>query len=385
MELVCWLWYNFHMEREFFAAILDQAVKENCSDIHLKADYPPFFRINGFLVERGKQRLSPKHTFIIANYLLEGRGLVLLQKANAIYINDLARGTAEIFTDVDAAYEISNRTRFRINIYKNRGSIGIAMRIIPYEIKGFKELNLPEAIEKIGTIRRGLVLITGATGMGKSTTMAAILNHINNTRTDHILTVEDPIEFILQPRQSVVTQREIPTDVQSFTEAVRAAMRQNPDVLMIGEMRNADTAEMGLKASETGHLVISSLHTTSAAQTISRFLSFYDSASQPIARLRLVDNLMAIVSLRLLPRIDRAGLIPAVEILRTTRIIQECIKVPERNHEALVHMAKSREFGMQTFDQHLIELIQAKKISLAVGLAAATSPSDLERTIQFGE
>ena len=373
------------MERDIFAAILVQAVKDNCSDIHLKADYPPFFRINGFLVEKGKQKLSSQHTFTIANYLLEGRGLVLVQKSNATYINDLARSKVEILTDVDTAYDLPNLARFRVNIYKNRGSIGIAMRLIPHEVKGFKELNLPDAIEKIGSLRRGLILVTGATGMGKSTTITSILNHINHARTDHILTIEDPIEFILKPEQSVITQREIPTDVQSFTEAIRAAMRQNPDVLMIGEMRNSDAAEIALKASETGHLVLSSLHTPNAAQTISRFLSFFDAPSQPIARLRLADNLMAIISLRLLPRIDRVGMIPAVEILRTTRIIQDCIKAPERNNEITGFMSKSRDYGMQTFDQHLIELIQSKKISLAVGLAAATSPSDLERSIQFGE
>ncbi len=373
------------MERESFIAILEYAIKQNSSDIHLKADYPPFFRINGFLVEGAKQRLSANNTLAIANYLLEGRGLFLLQKANAIYLNELARGTAEPFTDVDASYELPNRARFRVNLYKSRGGVGIAMRLIPHEIKGFKALNLPEAIQSIANLRRGLVLVTGATGMGKSTTITAMLNHINQTRTDHILTIEDPIEFVIPQQQSVITQREIPTDAQTFTEAIRAAMRQNPDVLMIGEMRNADTAEIGLKASETGHLVFSSLHTPSTTQTLSRFLGFFDSATQPIARLRLAENLMAIISLRLLPRIDTVGLIPAVEILRVTRTIHECMKSPERTGEILGHMAKSRDFGMQTFDQHLIDLIQDKKISLAVGLAAATSPSDLERTLQFGE
>ncbi len=373
------------MERESFTAIVEHAISQNCSDVHLKPDYPPFFRVNGFLVAGGKQCLSAKNTIAIANYLLEGRGLFLLQKANAIYLNELARGTAEPFTDVDTAYELPNLARFRINLYKSRGSVGIAMRVIPHEVQGFKELNLPDSIEKIGNLHRGLILVTGATGMGKSTTIATMLDHINKTRTDHIVTIEDPIEFVLKPQQSIITQREIPTDVQTFTEAIRGAMRQNPDILMIGEMRNADTADIGLRASETGHLVFSSLHTPSAVQTISRFLGFFDSASQPVVRLRLAENLMAVVSLRLLPRIDKVGMVPAVEILRVTRTIQECMKIPERSGEILGHMAKSRDFGMQTFDQHLIELIQAKKISLAVGLAAATSPSDLERTLQFGD
>jgi len=372
------------MERESFLSILDHAVKQKCSDIHIKAGYPPFFRINGFLVDASKAKLTAGNTLSIANYLLEERGLSLIQKANTLYVNDLTRGSVDIFTDVDTSYEIPSKTRFRTNLYKSRGSVGIAMRVIPHEIKGFSDLNLPDTIEKIAGLRRGLVLIAGPTGMGKSTTMAAILENINQLRTDHILTIEDPIEFVLQPKQSVITQREIPTDAQSFTEAIRGAMRQNPDVLMIGEMRNADTAEIALKASETGHLVISTLHTSSAVQTINRFVSFFDPVAQPIVRLRLADNLMAVISLRLLPRIDKSGLIPAVEILRATRTIQECMKFPERASEILGYMARSREFGMQTFDQHLIELIQTKKISQDVGLAAATSPSDMEREIEFG-
>lgn len=372
------------MERKVFLSILDHAVNEKCSDIHIKSGYPPFFRINGFLVGVSQTRLTAIDTLSIANYLLEDRGLSLVQKANTLYINDPSRGAMDIFTDIDVSYEIPTRTRFRINLYKSRGAVGIAMRVIANEVKSFSDLNLPETIEKISGLRRGLILVAGPTGMGKTTTIAAILENINKNRTDHILTIEDPIEFVLQPKQSMVTQREIPTDAQSFTEAIRGAMRQNPDVLMIGEMRNADTAEIGLKASETGHLVISSLHTSSAVQTISRFVSFFEPAQQSIVRLRLADNLMAVISLRLLPRIDKSGQIPAVEILRATRTIQECMKSPERSHEILGHMAKSREFGMQTFDQHLIELIQAKKISQDVGLAAATSPTDMEREIEFG-
>ncbi len=372
------------MERQTFLTILHHAVDQKCSDVHMKAGYPPFFRINGFLVEVSKTRLTINDTLAIANYLLEDRGLSLTQKANALYLNDISRNAVDIFTDIDTSYELPTQTRFRTNIYKSRGAAGIAMRVIPHEIKGFSDLNLPETIEKIASLRRGLIIVTGPTGMGKSTTIATILETINKVRTDHILTIEDPIEFILQPKQSMVTQREIPTDAQSFTEAMRGAMRQNPDVLMIGEMRNADTAEIALKASETGHLVISSLHTTSAVQTINRFVSFFDPVQQPIVRLRLADNLMAVVSLRLLPRIDKAGQIPAVEILRATRTIQECMKTPEKHHEILTHIARSREFGMQTFDQHLIELIQAKKISRDVGLAAATSPSDMERELEFG-
>lgn len=372
------------MERETFLSILDHAVQQKCSDIHLKADYPPFFRINGFLVEASKQPLTTGDTLSIANYLLEDRGLSLLQKANTLYVSNLSQDSVDIFTDVDTSYEVPSKTRFRSNLYKNRGAVGIAMRVIPHEIKGFSDLNLPDTIEKIAGLRRGLILVSGPTGMGKSTTIAAILENINKLRTDHILAIEDPIEFVLRPKQSMITQREIPTDVHSFTEAIRGAMRQNPDVLMIGEMRNADTAEIALKASETGHLVISSLHTSSAVQTISRFVSFFDPSQQPIARLRLADNLMAVIALRLLPRIDKSGLIPAVEILRATRTIQECMKLPERSPEILGHMARSREFGMQTFDQHLIELIQSKKISQDVGLAAATSPSDMERELQFG-
>jgi twitching motility protein PilT len=256
------------------------------------------------------------------------------------------------------------------------------LRAIPIEVRRFADLNLPTTLAEIADLTRGLILVTGATGNGKSTTMSAMVEHVNSNRKVHIVTIEDPIEFLYRNQRAVITQREIGGDTRSFRDALRTALRQDPDVIMVGEIRDAETFDTALRAAETGHLVISAIHTTDVQKTIGRLLSFYPAEEHLSVRYRLADNLGAIMSLRLLPHKSGNGRVPAVEIMRTTNAIQECIKTAEKTAEILAHMERGREnYGMQTFDQHLLQLYQEGKVSLQVAKAAASSVSEFERAL----
>jgi len=250
-------------------------------------------------------------------------------------------------------------------------------------------LNLPSVLGDIAQLRRGYVLVTGATGMGKSTTLATILNEINCTRKAKIVTIEDPIEFVFSHDKSIITQREIGTDTSSFPDALRAALRQDPDVIMVGEMRDLETVDTSLKAAETGHLVFSTIHTSDVASTVNRLVSFFPAEEQLQVRARLADNLSAVVSLRLLVNKKQNGRVPAVEIMRSTRSIQECIKDPARAHEITEFMGRGRSDRMQTFDQHLLDLLRANKVSVETALNAASNPTDFQTKLEmegdFGE
>jgi twitching motility protein PilT len=248
--------------------------------------------------------------------------------------------------------------------------------VIPPEIRGFDSLNLPSGLRDLAALGRGYVLVTGSTGMGKSTTLAALIHEVNRTRKLKIVTIEDPVEFVFRHDKSIITQREVGTDTTSFPEALRAALRQDPDVIMVGEMRDLGTVDTSLKASETGHLVFSSIHTSDVVSTVNRIVSFFPPEEQPQVRARLAENLQAIVSLRLLQTKKGNGRVPAVEIMRSTRSIQECIKDPARTSEILEFMARGE--SMQTFDQHLLDLLRASKVSLETALAAATNPTDFK-------
>jgi twitching motility protein PilT len=237
---------------------------------------------------------------------------------------------------------------------------------------------------KLADQRRGLILVTGTTGSGKSTTLAAMINHINHTRTSHVVTIEDPIEFLFMNKKSSVVQREIGVDTASFASALRAVLRQDPDVVMIGEMRDTETIDIAMKAAETGHLVISTAHTTDAAKTVQRILAVFAPSEQAMMRIRLAESLRAVISQRLLPRLDGKGLVPAVEVMINTRVIQECIREAERTQEITDFISKGRHYGMQTFDQHLLALLQEGLISKDVALSAATSPADLDLQIRMG-
>jgi twitching motility protein PilT len=258
------------------------------------------------------------------------------------------------------------------------------IRVIPNRIPDWKELNLPAVMPKLAEERRGLILVTGTTGSGKSTTLAAIINQINHSRTAHIVTVEDPIEFLFLNKKSSIVQREIGVDTANFASALRAVLRQDPDVIMIGEMRDTETIDIALKAAETGHLVISTAHTTDTAKTVQRLLAVFSPSEQAMMRMRLAESLRAVVSQRLLPRLDGKGVMPAVEVLVATRAVQECIRDESRTGELTEHVAKGRHYGMQTFDQHLLQLLQQGAISKEVALTAASSPADLDLQIRVG-
>ena len=285
---------------------------------------------------------------------------------------------------MDVSYGIEGQGRFRVNLFRQRGSFSVVLRVIPISIKNFKELNLPPVMEQVANLRRGLVLVAGATGNGKSTTLAAIIEHINESRRAHILTIEDPIEFLFKHKMSVISQRELGSDTPSYSKALHSSLRQDPDVIMIGEMRDLDTVEIALKSAETGHMVLSTLHTTDAVKTVARLISFYPPDQEATIRGRLADSLMAIISLRLLPMKGQLGRVPAVEVLRVTRTIQECIRDPVKTGDIPQHMVKGAEmYGMQTFDQHLLALLKEGKVDMESAKLACTDPADLERALMM--
>ena len=349
------------MDRDRLHRLLRLGFEKGASDIHFQVGYLPLYRFNGELVELRYKVLTPDDTESIARLLMEGH----------------PSPPSEGHPDIDLAYEIPDEGRFRVNISRERRSYNVVIRVIPLEIKTLDQLNLPSVLSEIAMVRRGLVLVTGATGMGKSTTLATILQRINLTRKCKIITIEDPVEFIFKHERSIITQREIGHDTPDFSTALHAALRQDPDVIMVGEMRDAETVDTALKAAETGHAVFSSIHTSDVVTTVGRVLSYFGAEEQSQVRDRFAENIQAIVSLRLLPNKKGDGRMPAVEVLRMTRTIQECIRDPNRNMEIREHMAKEREhMSMQTFDQHLLDLYRANKIHLETAQDAATNPRD---------
>jgi len=350
------------MDREKFYRLLRLGIEKGASDIHFQVGNLPLYRFNGNLVELRYKVLSPEDTEEIARLLLEGD----------------ERGAEMAWNEIDLAYELPGEGRFRVNISRQRRFFNVVLRVIPLDVKTFEALNLPGSLRDLSLLRRGYVLVTGATGMGKSTTLAVLINEINRTRRCKIVTVEDPIEFVFKHDKSIITQREIGTDTASFPAALRAALRQDPDVIMVGEMRDLETVDTSLKAAETGHLVFSSIHTADAASTIGRLVSFFPTEEQLQVRARLADNLKAIVSLRLLPDKKETGRVPAVEVMRSTRTIQECIRDPAKTPEMTDYIARGRAERMQTFDQHLLDLLRANKISVETALAAASNPTDFQ-------
>ncbi len=348
------------MDLERLHRLLRLGFDKGASDIHFQAGYLPLYRFNGELVELKYKVLTPEDTASIACLLI-----------------DNSEQDTEGRRELDLAYDLPGEGRFRVNISQERRAHNIVLRVIPLSIKSFRELNLPVVLREISQIPRGLTLVTGATGMGKSTTLATMLQEINQARKCKIVTIEDPVEFLFKPELAIITQREIGTDTNGFPQALRAALRQDPDVIMVGEMRDAETVDTALKASETGHTVFSSIHTIDVATTLRRILSFFPADEESQVRERLAENIQAIVSLRLLPNKKGNGRVPAVEIMRTTRSIRECIREPSRTVEVSDHIAQGgSDLGMQTFDQHLLTLYQANKITLETASDAASNPRD---------
>jgi len=350
------------MDREKLYRLLRLGLEKGASDIHFQVGYLPLYRFNGDLVELRYKVLSGADTEAVAKLLIE----------------DDPRLDQMDFDEIDLAYELPDEGRFRVNISRQRRFFNIVLRVIPLEVRTFEELNLPSTMKELAQFRRGYVLVTGATGMGKSTTLATMIQEVNRVRKAKIVTIEDPIEFVFTHDKSIITQREVGMDTRSFPKALHAALRQDPDVIMVGEMRDLETVDTSLKASETGHMVFSSIHTADVASTINRLVSFFPTEEQSQVRARIADNLRAIVSLRLLPNKKGTGRVPAVEIMKSTRTIQECIKDRNKTAELTEFIARGRPEGMQSFDQHLLDLLRANKISVEVALGAASNPTDFK-------
>lgn len=359
------------MDRASFHKLLIFGIEKGVSDIHFEVGYPPHYRLHGELLGATKvAAMSAADTEAIAAMILEDRHVAV----------DFSRRFAEI----DVSYSLVQRGRFRASIFRQRGAVGIVMRLIPIVVHSLDQLNLPPVIAEISQARRGMVLVTGATGNGKSTTLAAMIRHINESRHAHIVTVEDPIEYIHEPQRCMIIQREVGADTESFRDALGAALRQDPDVIMVGEVRDSETAATCLKAAETGHLVLSAIHTPDTTATIQRYVGLFDSNEQDVARDRLADCLQAVISLRLLAAKDGSRRVPAVEILRVTRSMRECIRNPARLSEVPELIRKGRDlYSMQLFDQHLADLVSSGVISFDVAKHAATNPEELERVLRM--
>jgi twitching motility protein PilT len=357
------------MEQRTFNQLLAAAVKNGASDIHLKAGAPPALRISGSLLPVKVPALNPEDTETIAKFIL----------ASARW-----KGDVHELRDWDTSYSIDDVGRFRVNIFRQKGNCALVLRAIPFNVPTVESLGLPPVVKGMADFERGLVLVTGVTGSGKSSTLAAIVRQINETTRAHILTIEDPIEFLHEDKLSRITQREIGPDTTTFAHALRAALRQDPDVILVGEMRDMETIDIALKASETGHLVLSTVHTTDAAKTIGRLCDAFPADAQEPLRHRLAENLKGTVSQRLLPKAQGKGRVVAAEIMVSTEAIKEYITDPERTHEITDYLAKNRDvYGTQSFDQHLSELYKAGAITLDVAKAAASNPSDFERALSF--
>jgi len=345
--------------------IIKAAVDRGASDLHIKAGDVFRARIDGKLVPLTKQRLTPDQTKAIALRLIPSE-------------EDRAR--IDRIRDYDCSWGMPGIGRFRVNILRQRSSFMIVMRVIPFDVPTFETLRLPAVLAQVAAAERGMILVTGVTGSGKSSTMAAIINHINQTQHRHILTLENPIEFLHRDISCSVTQREIGTDTDDFRMGLRAALRQDPDVVLIGEMRDAETIDTAMKAAETGHVLVSALHTPDAVTTVNRIISMFPQEEQEIARLRLSEALHAVVSQRLLPRADGRGRVAALEVMICTDIVRDMIKETERTSELPDYIGDSREkYGMQTFDQHLMDLVGDGVVTYETAVAAASDRGDFER------
>ncbi|MGE0763567.1 MAG: type IV pilus twitching motility protein PilT [Bdellovibrionales bacterium] len=343
--------------------LLKLAMQKGASDLHLKAGIIPVIRRHGSLrpLAANMPALSGEEIEAMAASLMDDRQKALFAE----------------FHEVDLSYGISGLGRFRANVFQQRGTIRMVVRNIPHTVPTLEDLGLPASLKKITEYERGLVLVTGATGSGKSSTLAALVDEINRTKNNHILTIEDPIEFLIRDRKSIITQREIGVDSTSYARALRAALRQDPDVILIGEMRDRETIEIALTAAETGHLVFSTLHTLDAVETVNRVVSAFEMHQQNQVRMQLASVLKAVVSQRLARRFDNQGFIPAVEIMINNPRVREII---ERNETgATLHNVIEEGgigWGMQTFDQSLMELVMSGKVLFEEALSLSTSPED---------
>ncbi len=347
---------------EIFDRVLQAARKLGASDVHLKVGLPPVFRIRGSL--RTLKDVPPMTSDVIMTFAMN----IMTERIHEKFMKDC---------EVDLAYATPDGLRYRVNVFKQRGECGMVMRVIAADIPPFERLNLPARVKELAREQRGLVLVTGITGSGKSTTLASMMNVINAERACHIITIEDPIEYVFRDLRSVINQRELGFDTMSFSNALRAALRQDPDVVLVGEMRDLETIDTAMLAAETGHLVFSTLHTLDATETITRIVQMFPVDQQNAIRMQLAAILSAVVSQRLLPRADGRGMIPAVELMVNTPRIRDMIIDPTRTVEIVDAIRDGQHpYGMISFDQSLTELVQRKLVTYEMALAASTTPDD---------
>ena len=343
-------------------SLLKKAVQMKASDLHIKAGNPPVIRVDGALKAMpAEQKLSPEDTSNIATSVLK----------------EALREQFKRNREIDTSYSVKGLGRFRCNCYVQRGTIVIVFRVIPVKILSIEELELPTIINKISLEPRGLILVTGTTGSGKTTTLASMIDYMNNNKSDNIITIEDPVEFLHRDNKCIISQRELGTDTASFAKALRSSLRQDPDTILVGEMRDFETIQTALIAAETGHLVLSTLHTADTVETVNRIISVFPPYQQKQVRAQLASVLRAIISMRLVPKSDGVGRVPAVEILIATAIIKSCIEDPDKTRLIHDYIAQGvSQYGMQTFDQSLLDLFQKDLITYEDAVSRASNADD---------
>jgi twitching motility protein PilT len=348
--------------------LLRIAMERKSSDLHLKVGNYPHLRVDGLLVPLTDQpRISAEDMLSMAFSIMSSRQKQKFKENS----------------ELDMAYGVAGLGRFRVNVFQQRGNVGVVLRVIPTKIRALDELYLPKVVEQICDMPRGLVLVTGITGSGKSTTLAAMVDRINSTRAEHIITIEDPIEFLHRDKMGFVNQREVDVDTPSFASALRASLRQDPDVILVGEMRDLETIGTALHAAETGHMVFSTLHTLDAVETVNRIISVFPPPEQKQIRTQLASTMRAVISQRLVRRADGEGRVPAVEVLIATAYVRECILMAEKTRllrEAIA--AGTSQYGMQSFDQSLWELYQQGLVTYDTALENASNSDDFKLRVQ---
>jgi twitching motility protein PilT len=342
--------------------LLKKAAQMKASDLHIKAGNQPIVRVDGKIIPlQDEKRLSPEDTLNLARSIMNDYQWEQFDKAH----------------DIDIGYSVPGLARFRCNCFVQRGSISIVFRVVSMEILDIEELMLPVVLKKIALEPRGLILVTGTTGSGKSTTLASMVDYINLNKTKNIITIEDPIEFLHRDKKSIISQREIGHDTESFSKALRAALRQDPDVILVGEMRDFETIQTALIAAETGHLVFSTLHTSDAVETINRIITVFPPYQHKQVRIQLASILRAIISMRLVPRADEKGRVPAIEVLVATATIKGCIEDSDKTKLISDYIAEGfSQYGMQTFDQSFLSLYKRGIITYENAISWATNPDD---------
>jgi twitching motility protein PilT len=356
-------------EKSALNQILEFAVQNGASDVHFRIGEAPLLRIRGELVG---VKVPPFDARSIADF------------CKLLMLNSAIETDMSQVREVDGSFDLGDVGRFRFNIFKHDGKLGAVLRVIPATVPSLDKLKLPEVIKKIATIERGLILVTGSTGQGKSTTLAAMIDYLNMTRRSHIITIEDPIEFLHKPKHCKITQREVGRDTDSFANALKSALRQDPNVILVGELRDPESVDMALKASETGHTVFSTLHTTDAAKSIGRILAMFPAEEQELVRMRLADCLKATISQRMLNRLDGKGRVVAQEIMIANTAISECIADPKRTAEIPIFIENSHsQSGGQTFHRHLLALYREGIISLEAAKQASANASDFEQSLNY--